>query len=161
MEMDNCQAYIKVICLIILFMYLVFVSYCFCLCILLCVGNIHILFKDSIFEASSPTMHTPKLGRLMKKMYPTAVAVILYTDDGIAHTCKHTSVRLGLLALFLELDLDTMVVMRMAPTHSLGNLVDMVMSVLNLGLARSCSSQIRDGRSLREGLQKVQRHEFS
>jgi hypothetical protein len=70
----------------------------------------------------------------MKTMYPTAVAVILYTDGGPDHNCKHTSVRLGLLALFLELDLDTMVVMRTAPTQSWGNPVERVMSVLNLGL---------------------------
>ena len=38
------------------------------------------------------------------------------------------------MALFLELDLDIMVVMRTAPTQSRGNLVERVMSVLNLGL---------------------------
>ena len=42
--------------------------------------------------------------------------------------------RLSLLALFLELDLDTMVVMRTAPTESWGSPVERVMSVLNLGL---------------------------
>ncbi len=46
----------------------------------------------------------------------------------------YTSVRLGLLALFLELDLDTMVVMRTAPTQSWKNPVERVMSVLNLSL---------------------------
>ena len=44
------------------------------------------------------------------------------------------SVRLCLLALFVELDLDTMVVMRTAPTQTWGNHVERVMSVLNLGL---------------------------
>jgi hypothetical protein len=38
------------------------------------------------------------------------------------------------LALFLALDLDTMVVMRTAPTQSWANHVERVMSVLNLGL---------------------------
>jgi hypothetical protein len=115
-------------------MYLVFVSCCFCLCILLCVGTVHIFLKDYIFEASSPSMHTVQHGRLMKKMYPTAIAGILYTDGGIGHNCKHTSVRLGLLALFFELDLDTMVVIRTAPTQSWGNPVERVRPVLNLGL---------------------------
>ena len=44
------------------------------------------------------------------------------------------SVRLGLLDLFLELDLDTMVVMRKASSQSWGNPVERVMSVLNLGI---------------------------
>ena len=60
--------------------------------------------------------------------------MIIYTDGGPDHNNKHTSVRLGLLALFLDLDLDTMVVMRTAPTQSWANPVERVMSVLNLGL---------------------------
>ena len=67
-------------------------------------------------------------------MFPYAVAIIVFTDGGPDHNNKHTSVRLGLLALFLELDLDTMVVMRMAPTQSWANPVERVMYVLNLGL---------------------------
>jgi len=99
-----------------------------------CLGIVHVFLKDSIFEASCPTRHTTKLGRLMKELYPSAVAVIMYTDGGPDHNCKHMSVRLGLLALFLELDLDTMVLMRTAPTQSWGNPVERVMPVLNLGL---------------------------
>jgi len=38
------------------------------------------------------------------------------------------------LALFLELDMDTMVVMQTAPTQSWANPVERFMSVLNLGL---------------------------
>jgi len=66
-------------------------------------------------------------------MYLNAVAMIIYTDGGPDHNNKHTSVRLGLLALFLDLDLYTMVVMRTAATHSWANPVERVMSALNLG----------------------------
>jgi hypothetical protein len=97
-------------------------------------GTVHVFLKDSIFEASSPARHTAELGRLIKEMFPLAVAIILFTDGGPDHNCKHTSVRLGLLSLFFELDLDTMVVMRTAPTQSWANPVERVMSVLNLGL---------------------------
>jgi hypothetical protein len=90
--------------------------------------------KDSIFQASSPTRHTAELGMLIKDLCPSAAALILFTDGGPDHNNKHMSVRLGLLALFLELDLDTMVVMRTAPTQSWSNPVERVMSVLNLGL---------------------------
>jgi hypothetical protein len=46
------------------------------------VGTVHVFLKDSIFEASSPTRHTAELGILMKKMSPSAVAVVMYTDGG-------------------------------------------------------------------------------
>ena len=98
------------------------------------VGNVHVILKDSIFEASSPTRHTAELGMLIKKLYPSAAALIVFTDGGPDHNNKHMSVRLGLLALFLELDIDTMLVMRTAPTQSWANPVERVMSVLNLGL---------------------------
>ncbi len=87
------------------------------------VGIVHVFLKDLIFQASSPTRRTIELGRLMYKMFPEAVAVIMYTDGGPDRNCKYMSMRLGLLALFLELDLDTMVVMRTTPTQSWGNLV--------------------------------------
>ena len=96
--------------------------------------SVHEFLKDSIFEASSPTRHTAELTRLLNKVFPNTSPVVMYTDGGPDHNCKHTSVRLGTLALFLELDLDTMVVMRTAPTQSWGNPVERVMSVLNLGL---------------------------
>jgi len=102
--------------------------------VVLYVGTVHILLKYSIFQASSPTRHTTELGRLMKQKFPSAVAVVMYTEGGPDHNCKHTSIRLGRLSLFLELDLDTMVVMHTAPTQSLGNPVERVMSVLNLCL---------------------------
>ncbi len=101
---------------------------------MLYVGTVHVFLKDSILQASSPTRHTTELGRLIKKMFPNVVAVVMYSDGGPDHNYKHTSVRLGLLALFLELDLDTVVVMRTAPTQSWGNPEERVMSVLNLGL---------------------------
>jgi hypothetical protein len=70
----------------------------------------------------------------MKKMFPNAVAFTMYTDGGPDHNCKHISVRLGLLALFLELNLDTMVVMRTAPTQSWANPMERIMFVISLGM---------------------------
>jgi hypothetical protein len=54
-----------------------------------------------------------------------------------ARTTTASTLRFGfapLLALFLDLGLDTMVVMRSASTHNWANRVERVMSVLNLGL---------------------------
>ena len=88
--------------------------------------------KDSIFQASSSTRHTAELGMLIKSMSPFTTAMLVFPNGGPDHKCMHTSVRLGLFALFLELDLDTVVVMRIAPTQSRANPVEMVMSVLDL-----------------------------
>jgi hypothetical protein len=102
---------------------------------LIYVGAVHVFLKDSIFEASSPTRDTAELAMLLKNKFPNVVALVVYTDGGPDHNNKHTSVRLGLLSLFIELDFDTMVVMmRTAPTQSWGNTVERVMPVLNLGL---------------------------
>jgi len=90
--------------------------------------------KDSTFEASSPTRHTTELGKLMEKLHPNFVALVIYTDGGPPHYCKHTSERLDILSLFMELDLDTMVVMRTALTQSWENRVERVLYVLNIGL---------------------------
>jgi len=93
-----------------------------------------VFLKDFIFEALSPSRHATKLARLLQKLLPKTSVVVLCTDGGPDHNCKHISVRLGILALFLELELDTMVVTRTAPTQSWVNPVERVVSVLNLGL---------------------------
>ncbi len=90
--------------------------------------------KDSMFEAWSPTRHTAELGLIMKKMFTNATSPFVYTDSGPDHNNKHQSVRLGLVSMFMELDFDTMVVLRTAPTQSWGNPIERVMCVLNLGL---------------------------
>lgn len=73
----------------------------------------------------------------MNAMNPNAVDVIVYTDGVPDHNCKqYMSVRLGFLALFLELDMDTMVVMRTAPTTQSWSkpVKSRIMSVLNFCL---------------------------
>jgi hypothetical protein len=101
----------------------------------LCVaGYVHVYLKDSIFQASSPSRHTTELRMLIISMFPSATAMIVFTYGGPDYNCKYTSVRLGILALFLELDLDIVVVMRKSPTQRWANPIERVMSVLNLGL---------------------------
>ncbi len=109
---------------------------------MLCFGTFIPVGKDGscmpkrLNDSISPTRHPSKLASVIKKMCPNAVAMIIYTDGGPDHNNKHISVRLGLLALFLDLDLDAMVVMRTAPTQIWAKPVERVMSTLNLGLQR-------------------------
>jgi hypothetical protein len=55
---------------------------CVFACSLHITGTVHVYLKDSIFEASSPTRHTAELERLIKQMFPLAVAIVLFTDGG-------------------------------------------------------------------------------
>ena len=113
-----------------------------------CLDSVHVFLNESIFEAFSPTMHITELARLLKKLFPNTTAVVLYTDEGPDNNCKHISVRFGLLLLFLKLDLDTMVVMRTAPTKSWSNPVERMSD--NMGAepwpTSSCASKEEDDR---------------
>jgi hypothetical protein len=46
----------------------------------ICSRSVHVFLKDSIFEASSPTRHTTEITRLLKKVFPNAAALVMYTD---------------------------------------------------------------------------------
>jgi len=106
--MGDYLASIKVYCAILCFILYNILKYFFASS--LCSGSVHVFLKDFISEASSPTRHTTELTRLLNKVFPNKTAVVMYTDERPGHNCKHASVRLGMLALFLELDLETVVV---------------------------------------------------
>ena len=60
--------------------------------------------------------------------------LFLYSDGGPDHRLTYVSVQVSLIALFLMLDLDFLCAARTAPSHSWRNMVERVMSTLNLGL---------------------------
>lgn len=59
---------------------------------------------------------------------------MLYSDGGPDHRLTFVSVKLSLIALFKELDLDLLVALRTAPSNSWANPVERVMSIVNIGL---------------------------
>jgi hypothetical protein len=67
-----------------------------------------------------------------------AAALLMFTDGGPDHNCKHLSVQTALLALFLLGGMDTLIVLRTAPQQSWTNPAERIMSVLNMGL-QGCS----------------------
>jgi hypothetical protein len=98
-----------------------------------------VTLKDSIFQASSPLRHATELIPVLKiKDRDDVSALLMFTDGGPDHNCKHLSVQVGLLATFLLGGMDTMVVLRTAPQQSWTNPAERIMSVLNLGL-QGCS----------------------
>ncbi len=58
----------------------------------------------------------------------------MYTDGGPDHRVNFLSVKLSLIALFIDLDLDMIVGLRTAPGNSWANPVERIMSILNIGL---------------------------
>lgn len=60
--------------------------------------------------------------------------LVLYTDGGPDHRCDYISVIYSMVYLFLDLDLDMLVLARNAPGHSWRNPAERIMSILNLGL---------------------------
>ena len=58
----------------------------------------------------------------------------MYSDGGPDHRLTYMSVKLALISLFLELDLDLLIALRTAPSNSWANPVERIMSIVNVGL---------------------------
>ena len=99
-------------------------------------GNVHVLYSDSAFEPSSPIRHATELTTLLSDKALTRPVLFLYSDD---HRVTYMSVKVSMICLFLQLDLDYLCAVRTAPYHSFRNPAERIMSILNLsvGLARA------------------------
>ena len=97
-------------------------------------GYVHVLFKDSAFESSSPCRHAAELSAILQPNAMNYPLLFLYTDGGPDHRLTYANVKLTIIALFLKLDLDYLCVSRTAPHHSYHNPAERIMSVINLGL---------------------------
>ena len=97
-------------------------------------GKVHVGYKDAVFQPSSALRHATKLHSILIPRIGNKSILFVYTDGGPDHRLTFFSVQLSLVALFLNLDLDLLVVGRTAPNHSWRNPVERIMSVLNLGL---------------------------
>lgn len=60
--------------------------------------------------------------------------LFVYADGGPDHRLSYVTVRLSLVALFVNLGLDVLIAGQTAPSHSWANPVERIMSVINLGL---------------------------
>jgi len=69
-------------------------------------GKVHVLFKDSAMEPSSPCRHLAELHVILQPNSMDYPLLFLYTDGGPDHCLTYASVKLTLIALFRKLDLD-------------------------------------------------------
>lgn len=59
---------------------------------------------------------------------------MMYSDGGPDNRLTFMSVKLALIALFIEANLDMLIALRTAPSNSWANPVERVMSIVNIGL---------------------------
>ena len=98
-------------------------------------GKVCVTLKDAIFQASSPKRHAAELKKILLALTENINPLLcIYTDGGPDHRNTYLSVQISLIALFISIDLDMLVVARTAPQNSYRNPVERVMSLLNIGL---------------------------
>ena len=97
-------------------------------------GEVHVGYKDAVFQPSSAVRHATEVHSILTSKIGNKSILFVYTDGGPDHRLTFFSVQLSLVALFLNLDLDLLVVGRTAPNHSWRNPVERIMSAINLGL---------------------------
>ncbi|XP_066928996.1 uncharacterized protein [Clytia hemisphaerica] len=97
-------------------------------------GQVHIGFKDSVLQASSALRHSAELKNVLAANHPDKPVLLMYSDGGPDHRLTYNSVKLALISLFIELDLDLLIALRTAPSNSWANPVERIMSIINIGL---------------------------
>lgn len=65
---------------------------------------------------------------------PVKPILMIYSDGGPDHRLTYHSVKLSLIVLFRNLNLDMLIAGRTAPGHSWANPVERIMSVLNVSI---------------------------
>ncbi|KAL7547981.1 hypothetical protein ACHAWF_011257 [Thalassiosira exigua] len=98
-------------------------------------GQIFVTLRCAIFNPSEIFDHCAQLIDAICSKSLTPSVLVLQTDGGPDHSMKRIAVKLALVAMFKELNLDRLVALRGAPNGSAGNIVERSMSVLNLPLA--------------------------
>ncbi|XP_041374668.1 uncharacterized protein LOC121387575 [Gigantopelta aegis] len=78
-------------------------------------GQVTVIFKDSIFEPSSPFRHAVELQNILAQEGTFKPVLMLFTDGCPDHRVTYHAVKLSLIILFRRLGLDMIVAGRTAP----------------------------------------------
>ena len=105
-------------------------------------GDMHVTTKEKVFSPSSPFRHAAEVIELVRlnDAYSSdglnlrTPIMCLYTDGGPDHRVTYETVKLSLTLIFMHLDLDMLIALRTAPSHSWTNPAERCMSILNLAL---------------------------
>ena len=105
-------------------------------------GKAFVCVKDKVTQPSSALRHATELSQLLKSstfendddVLASKPILVTVSDGGPDHRITFVSVQLSLICLFISLNLDMLVVARTCPYQSWQNIVERVMSTLNLAL---------------------------
>lgn len=95
-------------------------------------GKVVTLVNDSVLQTSSPFRHGAAIAKILKDS--EAPVLMKFTDGGTDQRNTLESVKCAAICLFIELNLDMIIIARCAPGHSWTNPAERIMSILNLGL---------------------------
>ena len=100
-------------------------------------GQVSVSLKDSVFNPSNcfrtvDEMIHVVLESCSEKDLNDLKSLFLMTDGGSEHKVTYHSVKIALIAAFKKLRLDRLIAMRCAPNQSYTNIVERMMSLLNI-----------------------------
>ena len=87
-----------------------------------------------MLQPSSALRHAAEQSKILSSNFPDSPIVVFVSDGGPDHRLGFYSVKISLLCLFIELDLDMLIAVRTCPYQSWQNIAERIMSTLNLGL---------------------------
>ena len=82
--------------------------------------------------ASSPLCYAYEINSALLRIITDKTLLQLYWDGGPDHRLTYVSVKLSVIALFLNLNLDVLIACWTAPNHSWRNPVERIMSIVNI-----------------------------
>ena len=102
-------------------------------------GKVNVTLKDSVFQASNSFRSILELIQSLESQVDAnklkeMKSIFLMTDGGPEHNVTFESVKIPLMLMFKKLKVDLLVAIRTAPGQSYINVVERIMSILNLGL---------------------------
>jgi hypothetical protein len=97
-------------------------------------GEVTVCVNESVFQASNPFRHAVVLAKEVMDMHERPAILLRFSDGGTDQRNTLESVKVSLICLFKELNLDMLIAARCAPGQSWCNPAERIMAILNLGL---------------------------
>ena len=121
-------------------------------------GQVTVCMKDSVFQASNSVRSVLEMLQSLRQTnseekLQSVKTLFMITDGGLEHRVNFDSVKFPLILLFQEMKLDMLVAIRIAPGHSYVNIVERIMSILNIGFKNV--ALCRDELPMDDTIQKV------
>ena len=111
--------------------------------------QVFVTLQDAIFDPYEVFDHTAQLIDVLERKELTPTVFVLQTDGGPDHSLKRLKTKLALMAFFIEMDLDHLVVLCSVPNGSVYDKIERAMSPLNLPLLHCALKRVCECLSIR------------